>query len=95
MGGLLRVSKQLVVIFYQNRRKKFNFNFFFVLLHFAGNLEVFYSSLLKFSPKRLHFFNPAMKGRIMVAVLDYNANVSRERATTAKGIKFGTVKKFY
>ena len=83
------MSKQLVVIFYRNRRKKFNFNFFFVLLHFAGNLEVFYSSLLKFSPKRLHFFHPATKGRMMVAVLDHNANVSREQATTAKGIKFG------
>ncbi|XP_035658144.1 uncharacterized protein LOC118403520 [Branchiostoma floridae] len=48
----------------------------------TGTVEVFHSMLLKYAPKRQHYFFHGMKGRLQLAVLDHNENVLREQAKT-------------
>ncbi|XP_019640935.1 PREDICTED: uncharacterized protein LOC109482594 [Branchiostoma belcheri] len=55
--------------------------------HHTGDLEVFHNMLLKYTPKRLHFWYMSMMGRMKLAVLDHNYNVDREQATTKEGEK--------
>lgn len=50
-----------------------------------GELEVYHSSMLKYTQKRLHFSYNTMKARTMLSVLDHNSNVGREQATTSDG----------
>ena len=50
-----------------------------------GSLEVFHASMLKYTPKRIHFFYDSMLARTMLAVMDHNLNVGREQATTKTG----------
>ncbi|KAI8495237.1 hypothetical protein Bbelb_272230 [Branchiostoma belcheri] len=49
------------------------------------DLEVFHNMLLKYTPKRLHFWYMSMMGRMKLAVLDHKYNVDREQATTKEG----------
>ena len=51
----------------------------------SGSLEVFHSTMLKYTPKRLHFFYDSMLARTMLAVIDHNVNVGRQLATTKTG----------
>ena len=48
----------------------------------TGALEVFYSLLLKYCPKRQHFSYKGMQARIELAILDHNYNIKRKQATT-------------
>lgn len=55
------------------------------IVDYIGALEVFHSAMLVYTPKRIHFTYPVMRGRTMLAVLDNNYNAGREQATTATG----------
>ena len=57
-----------------------------VLLFVAGRLESYHSLLLKYADKRHHYQYPAMQqGRLMLATLDYNENISRSNALSQSG----------
>ena len=51
----------------------------------TGNLEVFHSMMLKYSPKRQHFSHSGMIARTRLAVLDNNENANRNQSTTSAG----------
>lgn len=51
----------------------------------TGSLEVFHSSMLKYTQKRLHFSYDAMLARTQLAVMDHNANIGKEQAKTKEG----------
>ena len=53
--------------------------------HHTGSLEVFHSLLLKYCPKRQHFWHSGMQAHIEFAILDHNYNPKREQATTKSG----------
>ena len=53
--------------------------------HHAGELEVYYSFLLKYVPKRLHFSYKGMIARTQLAVIDHISNTRREQATVTRG----------
>ncbi|XP_063042261.1 uncharacterized protein LOC134436841 [Engraulis encrasicolus] len=55
------------------------------LFQHTGALEVYHSSMLKYTQKRLHFFYSFMKARTLLSVMDHNENVGREQATTSEG----------
>ncbi|XP_039634607.1 uncharacterized protein LOC120544717 [Perca fluviatilis] len=55
------------------------------LFKHTGALEVFHSSMLKYTQKRLHFSYDAMLARTQLAVMDHNANVGKEQAKTKEG----------
>ena len=55
--------------------------------HHTGSLEVFYSSLLKYCPKRQHFSYLGMQARLELAILDHNYNTDRKQATARSGKK--------
>ncbi|XP_078029026.1 uncharacterized protein LOC144465065 [Epinephelus lanceolatus] len=57
------------------------------MAHFkhTGSLEVYHSSMLKYTEKRLHFKYDTMRARTQLAILDHNANVSRAQGTTKEG----------
>lgn len=50
-----------------------------------GSLEVYHSSMLKYTEKRLHFKYDTMRARTQLAILDHNASVGRAQATTKEG----------
>ena len=54
--------------------------------HHTGALEVFYSLLLKYCPKRQHFSYIGMQAHIELAILNHNYNTNRKQATTETGI---------
>ncbi|XP_049897486.1 uncharacterized protein LOC126388445 [Epinephelus moara] len=51
----------------------------------TGSLEVYHSSMLKYTEKRLHFKYDTMRARTQLAILDHNANIGRAQATTKEG----------
>ena len=51
----------------------------------TGGLENFHSLLLKWAPKRIHFFYAGMRARIQIASLYHNHNVGRQQARTKAG----------
>ncbi|XP_070545993.1 uncharacterized protein [Ptychodera flava] len=51
----------------------------------TGELEVYHSLLLKYTPKRQHFSHEGMVCRTQLAVIDHNYHVAREQATTKSG----------
>ncbi|KAK0132604.1 THAP domain-containing protein 4 [Merluccius polli] len=51
----------------------------------TGALEVYHSSMLKYTEKRLHFVYSSMKARTLLSVMDHNENVGRQQATTTDG----------
>ncbi|XP_063062373.1 uncharacterized protein LOC134455281 [Engraulis encrasicolus] len=55
------------------------------LFKHTGPLEVFHSSMLKYTQKRLHFSYDAMLARTQLAVMDHNANIGKEQAKTKEG----------
>ena len=54
--------------------------------HCTSALEVFYSLLLKYCPKRQHFSYREMQARLELTILDHNYYTNRKQATTKKGI---------
>ena len=57
------------------------------LNHFChtGSLENFHSVLLKWCPKRIHYFFEGMRARTQLAAVYHNCNVGRQQAKTEKG----------
>ena len=51
----------------------------------TGSLEVFYSVLNKYCPKRLDYTLEGMIARTQLAVLDYNCGLSNTQTTTKDG----------
>ena len=51
----------------------------------TGQLESYHSSLLRWCPKRTHFFSDGMRTRTELACLHHNHNVGRQQAHTAAG----------
>ncbi|XP_072006315.1 uncharacterized protein [Engystomops pustulosus] len=47
----------------------------------TGDLEVFHASVLKYRPKRIHFYFDSMVARTQLAIIDHNFNVGRVQAT--------------
>ena len=62
-----------------------------MFLVIPGSLEVFHSTMTKYTPKRLHFFYESMLARTQLAVLDHNYNVGREQAKTKTGNVLNTL----
>ena len=55
----------------------------------TGELESFHNMLLKYCPKRKHYFYPGMLARLQLAVLDHNNNTARKPAKIRKGPRRG------
>lgn len=51
----------------------------------TGNLEVYYSVINKYCPKRIHFSLLGMIARTQLAVLDFNSDSNRNQATRKDG----------
>ncbi|XP_056425796.1 uncharacterized protein LOC130367402 [Hyla sarda] len=65
----------------------------------TGELEVYHSIVLKYRPKRIHFYMDSMVARTQLAAMDHNNNVGRIRAVVRKatdaGEPMGTVRHRY
>ena len=55
--------------------------------HHTGSLEVFYSLLLKYCPKRQHFSYVGMQARIELAILDHNYKTHNENKQQQKTVQ--------
>jgi len=47
----------------------------------TSSLEAFHSMLLKYVPKRNHFYYQYYRARVALAVMDHNFNIDREQDT--------------
>ena len=52
---------------------------------------MFHATMLKYAPKRIHFFYESFLARNMLAVMDHNLNVGRGLALTKTGNVLSTL----